>query len=98
MLATIPNTLLGYVRVVGEYLYISSHTNNVLYRVHKQTGAWKIIAGNGVGIDSDGPLLQANFLGIWDLAVSRDGKALYVSAYRATIQTASPVIRRIHLD
>ena len=98
VLATIPNTLLGYVRVVGAYLFISSHTHNVLYRVHKETGAWEIVAGTGAANDSDGPLLQASFAGTWGLAVSEDNKDIYVTAYRDNVASASAIVRHVRLD
>ncbi|CAM2064033.1 SMP-30/gluconolactonase/LRE family protein [Sulfidibacter corallicola] len=98
VLATIPNTLLGYVRVVGAYLYISSHTHNVLYRVHKETGAWEIVAGTGAANDSDGQLLQASFAGTWGLAVSEDNRDIYVTAYRDNVASASAIVRHVRLD
>ncbi|CAM2005557.1 Vgb family protein [Acanthopleuribacter pedis] len=95
-LVTIPNTLLGYVRVVGDDLIVSAHTNNVLYRVNKESGDWTVIAGSGAAGETDGPLLEARFTSTWGLAVSADGKDVFVTSYRDS--AGDPIVRRVHLD
>lgn len=96
VLTTIPNTMLGYVRIAGDYLFVTGHTNNVLYRIHKDSGAWEIIAGTGANGQNDGPLLEATFTGTWGLALSEDGRDLYITAYRDSL--ADAVVRHVRLD
>ena len=76
----------------GESFLIADSANHRIRRVDGDTGVIQTIAGNGTDAEVDGPPLAASFSFPQALAVSANGKKLYV------VDRVGRTLRKIHLD
>jgi hypothetical protein len=89
-----PAIVLGNMVHHGGVLYVSTGMRLKVLRVDTQTREVTVLAGNGEQESRDGVGEEASFLNPWGLAISPDGRELWVQ----DVGPATDIIRRIDLD
>lgn len=99
--ATIPGNNNGHLVYHDGVFYVAARGAHSIYKVSKR-GKVELFAGTGERGHHDGPRLEATFTFPNDLAVSPDGKYLYVNEPATTDEPhtvlAPTLVRRIRLD
>ena len=99
--ATIPGNNNGHLVYHDGVFYVAARGAHSIYRVSAR-GKVELFAGTGRRGHDDGPRLEASFTFPNDLAVSPDGKYLYVNEPATTDEPhtvlAPTLVRRIQLD
>ena len=100
VLATLPGNNNGHLAFHRGALLVVARADHRIYRVSLD-GEVEVFAGSGARGHDDGPLLEASFSFPNDLAVSPDGRTLYVNENASTTaphsQLAPMTVRRIRL-
>lgn len=78
VLATLPGNNNGHIVFAKGILYVVARKAHQIYQVALD-GTVKLLAGSGEQGNADGPLLEASFSFPNDIAISPDGKRLYVN-------------------
>jgi len=99
-LATLPGKNNGHILFHDDKLFVVARGAHQIYTV-SLTGEVELLAGSGKRGRDDGPALEATFSFPNDIAVSPDGKYLYVNENASTTkphnQLAPMIVRRIRL-
>ena len=78
VLATLPGNNNGHIVYVDGVLFVVARAAHQIYEV-SMSGEMKLFAGSGEKGGADGPRLEASFCFPNDIAISPDGKTLYVN-------------------
>jgi len=78
LLATLPGNGTGYIDYHDGVLYVAGLNTHKIYQIDTSDGSWSVLAGTGVPGSTDGPALEAQFTAPNGLALSPDGRYLYI--------------------
>lgn len=78
VLATIPGANNGHLLIHGDYIYVVARRGNSIYKVDFEGNASRFAGSGSRGI-SNGSLIEATFSLPNDIAISADGRKMYVN-------------------